>query len=691
MLKKDPSLEAIFQTPGLFVGILDEEGNLLDANQAALNFINYKLGDLKGKKFWKTPWWNHSEKLRKKLKERVQEAKNEGMARFEADHFSPGGKKVTVDFILHSMGGENNQNHLLALGRDITERKEAEEKYKIVAQGSSQPIYLFQDGQFKYVNESFEKLSGYSREELKNIDFRELIHPDFRKEMAQWTRQALAGEVSGLPERVEYKVLTKEGKAVWVRSLPSPVEYQGSPAIAGNAVDITEEKEMEKKLRAERDLFESIMTLTPDLVYFKDDQHRFKRVCKSYTSLLGLDEADMIGKTAERFWPEEAEEIMEDERRALDGESVIGKERQVTLPNGEKRWYSINKLPRRAADGNIVGLLGMDRNITKRKKIEQTLEEERSKLRHLHDSVDRLQRQESEKELVQTAVEVAENILEFDLYAISFLEEDKLVPKATSSDLDSSDTKTFEVGKGITGKTVQRGEAIWGDDVRDHPDAEPTKEDWRAFISVPIGEVGNMQVTSKEKGSFVERDVRLMEILANHLNEEIQRIRLEEELKEQAIRDPLTDLYNRRYFNETLGKEVEKCRRYGKSLAFLMTDVNRFKEINDRYSHQTGDLVLQEVAALLEDNVRDADAVVRYGGDEFLIMMPETKKVTSTVIRLEKELEKWNEESDLFDFPLTLAMGASRWSPDQDRDVEEALNEADRKMYEDKRNSGNRD
>lgn len=145
MLKKDPSLEAIFQTPGLFVGILDEEGNLLDANQAALNFINYKLGDLKGKKFWKTPWWNHSEKLRKKLKERVQEAKNEGMARFEADHFSPGGKKVTVDFILHSMGGENNQNHLLALGRDITERKEAEEKYKIVAQGSSQPIYLFQD------------------------------------------------------------------------------------------------------------------------------------------------------------------------------------------------------------------------------------------------------------------------------------------------------------------------------------------------------------------------------------------------------------------------------------------------------------------------------------------------------------------------------------------------------------------
>ena len=66
-------------------------------------------------------------------------------------------------------------------------------------------------------------------------------------------------------------------ETIWVRSLPSLVEYQGSPAVAGNAVDITEEKKMEKKLQAERDLFETIMTLSPDLVYFKDDQHRFER------------------------------------------------------------------------------------------------------------------------------------------------------------------------------------------------------------------------------------------------------------------------------------------------------------------------------------------------------------------------------------------------------------------------------
>ncbi|MFB6214820.1 MAG: GGDEF domain-containing protein, partial [Candidatus Bipolaricaulia bacterium] len=118
----------------------------------------------------------------------------------------------------------------------------------------------------------------------------------------------------------------------------------------------------------------------------------------------------------------------------------------------------------------------------------------------------------------------------------------------------------------------------------------------------------------------------------------------------------------------------------------LMIDVNRFKEINDRYSHQIGDQVLKEVAKLIEENVRDADTVVRYGGDEFLVMFPETNgEVENTVGRLRRKTEDWNKRTELLDFPLRLAMGISHWNPDRDRDVEEALKEADRKMYEDKK------
>ncbi|KXB06735.1 hypothetical protein AKJ52_01715 [candidate division MSBL1 archaeon SCGC-AAA382C18] len=89
-----------------------------------------------------------------------------------------------------------------------------------------------------------------------------------------------------------------------------------------------------------------------------------------------------MGKTAEDLWPE-ADEIMKDEEKALNGEAIIGREREVTFPNGETKWYSIYKLPRRDIDNNIVDFLGMDRDITNRKKMEKELrqsEREKTKI-----------------------------------------------------------------------------------------------------------------------------------------------------------------------------------------------------------------------------------------------------------------------------------------------------------------------
>ncbi|MBS3820001.1 diguanylate cyclase, partial [bacterium] len=91
-------------------------------------------------------------------------------------------------------------------------------------------------------------------------------------------------------------------------------------------------------------------------------------------------------------------------------------------------------------------------------------------------------------------------------------------------------------------------------------------------------------------------------------------------------------------------------------------------------------------ANILEKNFRSADTVIRYGGDEFLVMMPQTDGgVEKTITRLKKKLSNWNNRSSLLDFPLTLAVGISYWSPDQNRAVKEAIKEADKKMYENKK------
>ncbi|HKK95373.1 MAG TPA: PAS domain S-box protein, partial [Anaerovoracaceae bacterium] len=93
------------------------------------------------------------------------------------------------------------------------------------------------------------------------------------------------------------------------------------------------------------------------------------------------------GKTTEDFWPE-AEEVMKDERKALNGEPVVDREREVTLPNGEKRWYSIHKFPRWDADGNVIGFLGMDRDITERKQKEKQIQNQKQRLTNIIEGAD---------------------------------------------------------------------------------------------------------------------------------------------------------------------------------------------------------------------------------------------------------------------------------------------------------------
>ena len=165
--------------------------------------------------------------------------------------------------------------------------------------------------------------------------------------------------------------------------------------------------------------------------------------------------------------------------------------------------------------------------------------------------------------------------------------------------------------------------------------------------------------------------------------------RFQGKLEALATVDPLTGVYNRRHFNQVIEHEMPRSKRYGHSIGFLMIDINGFKEINDRHGHQLGDEVLQEVARLLQQQVRESDIVVRYGGDEFLLLLIETNgrtagKIEDVKQRILTETSLRNQTNPVFDFPVTFAIGTALWTADDPRTVGEVLTEADRRMYEEK-------
>ncbi len=306
------------------------------------------------------------------------------------------------------------------------------------------------------------------------------------------------------------------------------------------------------------------------------------------------------------------------------------------------------------------------------------VEEQLSTLRQ---GLSALQELTTEGEILRETLDILDGIINFDFCAVQLDEENIHVAKS-----NMGGDGFFRIGEGLGQLSSERGKVVRGDHLGEYPEFEPKSDYFNSFISVPVGDMGSVQVVSRAQDNFTQGDADLLQILTNHLSEKLSRVQLESALKTKAIHDQLTGLYNRHYLTEILAKEVERADRYNHKIAFLMIDVNRFKDVNDSYSHAIGDQVLREIGSLLRDNVRGPDIVFRYGGDEFLILLPETGEGSSVVIeRLQDEMEEWNEENDLVDFPLSLAMGNAKFDPREDLTVEETIGEADRSMYEDKK------
>ena len=165
----------------------------------------------------------------------------------------------------------------------------------------------------------------------------------------------------------------------------------------------------------------------------------------------------------------------------------------------------------------------------------------------------------------------------------------------------------------------------------------------------------------------------------------INELVLNERLENLSLIDPLSQLMNRRALNEVIPREVARANRMGSPLTFMAIDIDNFKAINERFGSMEGNLVLVEFGRILKSVFRGADVVFRQGGDEFLVVMPETSEPEAEfpIQRLFRMVEEWN-ANNVKDYKLSFAYGVAAYATGSD--VADTLRAVDRKVYQKKHN-----
>ena len=251
--------------------------------------------------------------------------------------------------------------------------------------------------------------------------------------------------------------------------------------------------------------------------------------------------------------------------------------------------------------------------------------------------------------------------------------------------------KRIPLGVGILGRVARTGERALVQNGSGRPDGGDS-------AGVPLGAVhpdylrrnvaGRAEYGEPQESAFLPQDVLILNTLADLLATALHNAFVFQKLQQQSITDGLTGIKTRRFFWEALSAEWKRGSRSGRAFSVVLIDLDKFKEVNDTMGHFEGDLVLARVGRLLEQKSRQSNVVARYGGDEFIILMPETGPEQAQV--LAERLRQWiATDPMLSEHHITGSFGVASF-PMHGFSIEDIIRVADAGMYVSKRSGGNR-
>ncbi|MDY6917744.1 MAG: PAS domain S-box protein [Chloroflexota bacterium] len=560
-----------------------------------------------------------------------------GTVREEYDLVRADGRTIPAEIggtLLKERSG--NPASFVALVRDISKRRQAEEAlrdserlYRLLADNATDVIWTTDlNLKLTYISPSVLQLRGYTAEEAMTQTIGEIYTPASFQRARDRLREALfddnAGQAGHAPLEVE--MYRKDGSTVWAEVTVTFLrDEEGKPrGVLGITRDVSERKKVEQALQQSERLYRLLAENATDVIWTTDLSLKLNYVSPSVQRLRGYTPEEAMAQTIEQgYTPASletarkvlAEELAREHEPGSDPRRVRTLEAEQRCKDGSTIWTEITVTFLRDEEGKPAGLLGITRDISERKKVEQALEKSESLYRLL----------------AENATDV---IWTTDLNLRSTYVSPS-VQRLLGYTPEEALAWTIEVG--FTPASLEAAKKVLVEELaKEHePGNDPTR-------------VRSLEVeTSRKDGSTVwteltvtflrDDDGRPMGVLG--ITRDIsERKAAEETIRHLAYHDPLTELPNRLLFNEILQLELVRASRNQQLVALIILDLDGFKTVNDVFGHSVGDGLLVKVAARLRAAVRKGDTVARMGGDEFILILPEMAAAESAAGVADKAL-----------------------------------------------------
>jgi diguanylate cyclase (GGDEF)-like protein len=290
--------------------------------------------------------------------------------------------------------------------------------------------------------------------------------------------------------------------------------------------------------------------------------------------------------------------------------------------------------------------------------------------------------------LLTVISELVTELVAADAVSIMFLDADrrKLLGKAAYGLARRDISKiSFRIGEGVAGWVAAEGKSARIDDVSvDSRFVQLADSQTRiaSLLCVPLlnrdRPIGVMTATSSRSGAFSTQDQDVLEFVAKTIAIDVENVRL----RKLAITDPLTRAYNREYLQQQLPQALDTAHKREQTLSIAMIDIDHFKLVNDRFGHAVGDRVLSEVAKRLRSAIRDDDTLVRYGGEEFLALLPKADVATARDIaeRMRSKLQRRPVRVGEHDIEVRISVGVAEHHPGEETSTD-LMRRADLALY----------